>query len=168
MEENTAPSCSKTPKYVTGINGFLLVLLLCLVIMTITRVDNLLIILPKFKAETWSIFMDKTSPIYNWAWGPGLVLELVSNVTMILFTVIILKLMLQERKKFTNFFMIFLVVNLTFSVIGNVWSELINAQYTSFNFSNENIRNIVNNFCFALIWGIYVLRSNRVKNTFVK
>lgn len=162
------PSCSKTPKYVTGIHGFLLVLLLCLVIMTVTRVDNLLIILPKFKTETWSIFMDKTSPIYNWAWGPGLVLELVSNVTMILFTVIILKLMFQERKKFTKIFMFFLIVNLTFSVIGNVWSELINAQYTSFNFSNENIRNIVNNFCFALIWGIYVLRSNRVKNTFVK
>ncbi len=168
MEENITLSCSKKSKFVTGIHGFLLVLLFFLVIMIVTRVENLLIILPKFKTETWSIFMDKTSPIYNWAWGPGLVLELVSNVTMILFTVIIVKLMLQERKKFIKFFIIFLLVNLTFSVIGNVWSELINAQYTSFNVSNENIRNIVNNFCFAVIWGIYVLRSNRVKSTFVK
>jgi len=93
-----------------------------------------------------------------------LVTELASQIAMLVFSLLLVSLFYNKRDTFPKAMIAFLACSLTFNVLDNLACNYI---FEKKSWDTENIRQILQSFLAAAIWIPYLMRSERVKETFV-
>lgn len=119
-----------------------------------------------FFTDTWELLTDPSSISYHAFWKPLLFFEISVSIISILLALVALFLFLKKSKHFPKTFIITLVASVIFNLIDIVLCKQIPAivELGSADIYVDLLKNI---FALAL-WGTYVLKSKRVKNTFIR
>ena len=93
-----------------------------------------------------------------------LVTELASQIAMLVFSLLLVSLFYNKRDTFPKAMIAFLACSVTFNVLDNLACNYI---FEKKGWDTENIRQVVQSFVPAAIWIPYLMRSERVKETFI-
>ncbi len=159
-----APSETAGPK---GLGGWLILVGLGLGIAILRLLFILVtIFLPLFLQGQWSLLTTQGSEHYHALWGPLIIFEIVGNLALITLAGYLLYLFFTKSHRFPRFFIGYVLLQLLV-VIGDFFlANLIPAVASENN--TESWTEMFRSIIYALIWIPYMLRSKRVKNTFVE
>jgi hypothetical protein len=148
-----------------GIGGWLILPLIGLII-TIIGVPLTVYkeLVPVFTGGYWQVVTSPASDFYHPLWAPTILFELLGNLTLVLFAVILLWLLVQHSRWLPKLIIAFFVLNFLFmsgdyvlvGMLPNVQSD------------PESWKEIFRSLVACVIWIPYFLESKRVKATFVK
>jgi hypothetical protein len=99
-------------------------------------------------------------PLY----APRLMVELLGNILLLGLSVLALGLFFTKRRTFPNVFIALAVSNAAFLILDDVGCALIPALKASAGNHKEAIRAVF----YAIIWSAYMVKSQRVKATFIR
>lgn len=125
-------------------------------------------ILPVFEDESWELFTSPYGEFYHPDWEQVFVFELLGNVAMLVFSLVLLVMFFGKKRCFPGCYIFFLIANLLFLLIDHAIASQVLKEV--FPYAEENPsedRALVRSIFGALIWIPYILLSKRVKNTFV-
>ena len=147
-----------------GIRGWLLLLAFGLLIAPI-RIGSLLgVSIKAMSADTWARLTTYGSASYHAAWAPLLLFELVANLGLLMFSLLLLVLFFQRRRSFP--IVGIAIFSAGFLVQG---ADLMLASLLPMVSVDSKDYAALVRTCFSIaIWSAYLLRSRRVKWTFVK
>lgn len=149
-----------------GIGGWLIVLtiILCLkpIIYAVFLLKHAGVY---FTLSSWSILTTPGNAHYDPLWAPLLIFEVLGNLTMLVFSVLILVLFFQNRFAFPRFFMLFLVLSVIMVTLDEVGAGLIPKAHGGPAVSGVAL---FRTLFHSIVWILYVVRSQRVKLTFVE
>lgn len=118
-----------------------------------------------FSAETWSLVTTPGSASYHPMYGAMLVFELFSNITMFIFSILLIILFFQKRFAFPRFFIAYMIIFLGIMVLDHIGTGVVDKIQKN---DAAAMREITRGFMTGLIWSLYMLTSKRVKATFVR
>lgn len=149
-----------------GLGGWLV--LVCIGLF-FTIGQNLLLILqtfvPIFRDGTWQALTTPGSEVYHPLWMPLIGLEIIWNCTIIAWSIHLLVLFFRKSRRFPLRFIVFPVASAGFIVLDAALFRLVDPETPMFD--SETLRELSRSVIYGLIWIPYMLRSVRVKNTFV-
>ena len=122
-------------------------------------------LLPVFSSETWTILTTPGSEAYHPFWAPLFIFELIGNIFLILFLIIVAIFFFQRRKFVPKLIIAFLLSNLTFVVVDYFAANSI--PFEANQKDPESLKELIRAFIVCLIWIPYFLVSKRAKGTFV-
>ena len=123
-------------------------------------------IVPNFSNEDYKILTNPVSELYNPLYSTFIITELITNIFLLSFCILLLILCQLQKKLFPKLSILFLGLNIVFIVIEIAFLGYIdNAITDTF---HENIFGIIKAIAIAGIWIPYLLLSKRVKNTFTE
>jgi len=93
-----------------------------------------------------------------------LVTELASEIGMLIFSLLLVSLFYKKRDTFPKAMIVFLAFNFTFNLIDNLACNYI---FEKKSWETDGVKQLVQSFIAAAIWIPYLIRSERVKETFV-
>lgn len=118
--------------------------------------------LPIFSDGTWEIITDPNSDAYDRLWAPIILGELILNFGILIASVYLIYLFFSKSKRFPSWFIGLRVVEWLIVVLDGLAASLVLPDEQIID--GEVIRLLV----VCLIWIPYMLRSKRVKATFVR
>ncbi len=119
-----------------------------------------------FTSGSWEALTTPGTEAYHWLWKPTLIYEIVGNVGLIIFDLVLLVLFFTKSHRFPTLYIALLISNVLF-----VMSDLFLAMQIPVVAGNSDfgsLRELIRAAVGATIWIPYMLVSKRVKNTFVK
>jgi hypothetical protein len=150
-----------------GIGGWLLLPVIGLFIFPIRCLVSLATdYLPIFTTGAWAVLTTPGSQRYHALWAPTLVGEIAFNVLFLAMDIWLLVLLFSKSWRFPKVFIGFAFLNLAFIVLDSIAGNQIPAVAEAP--GNDTAREIGRAFVMVLVWVPYMLKSKRVKNTFVK
>ncbi len=122
--------------------------------------------LPIFRDGGWALFTTPGSEFYHPYWAPGITLEVVGNILLIVFSVTLIFLFFSKSYRFPLLFIIFISANFIFVLCDTFLAYSIPALEAR----NDPgvLKELIRSVVYAAVWIPYFLISKRVKNTFVK
>lgn len=118
---------------------------------------------PYYTASSWARLTTPSAPSYHVLWAPTLLFELVSNLTLIVFSALLISLFFRRRRLFPAVFVVFTVARVTIDWLDALLANAIPAvRDRGVNWSNH-----WSVLAAGIIWVTYMFRSRRVQNTFV-
>ncbi|HTV41969.1 MAG TPA: DUF3857 domain-containing protein [Candidatus Sulfotelmatobacter sp.] len=118
-----------------------------------------------YAPETWHTLTDPSGAAYNGLWAPLLILEFLSNLTIMVFAILLLILFFQRRRIFPVLFIVFLVFVAVTTTIDHFSVQLIPAAAKQ---AGDSTTDLTQCYVPCLIWIPYMLNSRRVKSTFLR
>lgn len=169
MQGSPAPEGQPTTGYkrLEGLGGWLILvqvsIYLSLISVAIMLFNN---VIPAFKPEFWNVLTDPSSPAYDPLWKPMLIFEAVGNSVLLLFLIVMLPLLYGKKRAFPKTMITLMIVSLLLAAVDYAMANQIKfiAEMEGVNTPTEIVRSII----YCCIWIPYFLRSERVRNTFVK
>ena len=157
----------EAPHGPSGLGGWLVLVGIGLAV-TAVRLSAFLVttLVPVVTGDQWAQLTTPGTSSYHPFWAPLLMIETAGNLFFVGFAVTLLYLYFQKAPRFPKLFIAYLVLNLVFVTADYFLSGMIPAVAASTD--NESVREIVRGLIGACIWVPYMLRSKRVKNTFVE
>lgn len=150
-----------------GIGGWLIIPLIGLLLMPLKLLFSLHNdFLPIFQEGYWEVLTTPGAEAYHHLWAPLLIFEIVGNVFFVLFDLVLLYLLFTKHHLFPKLFIAFLASNVVFVTADYFAADLIPA--IAAQSDPEALRELRRTIVGALIWIPYMLRSERVRNTFLK
>jgi len=124
------------------------------------------IYLPIFKDGTWDALTDPTSEVYNSSFSILLTGEIVFNSIMILVSFYMIYLFFAKKKLFPKFYIWTLIISFIFIILDALVVSVIfpNTKVMDIDTAKELFRI----FIVGIIWIPYMIKSKRVKATFIK
>jgi hypothetical protein len=120
-----------------------------------------------FSVQTWQMFAVPGGESYHPLYGPLLIFEVLGNAALFGLNVLTLCLFFSKRRQFPKVYITFLAANAGFLLIDEIGGNAIPLVATAS--GHEASRTDLFRAMFAaLIWGSYMLKSRRVKSTFVR
>jgi hypothetical protein len=116
-----------------------------------------------FKSFQWKILTDATYGAYNPKLGLYVLIEFVINIVLICYSVFLCSIFIMRRSSFPMFMIIFLLANLAIHFMDVMAGTSLGLT----EFTKENSSKVLRTSIAAIIWVPYLLRSERVKGTFV-
>lgn len=113
--------------------------------------------------ERWTALTTFGAPTYNALWAPLLLFELAGNLGGWVFTLLVLALFLKRRSSFPRVAMLVLVSGVLLQCVDLALS----AQMPTLKATEKDIATIVRAVIGVSLWSAYLIRSQRVKATFV-
>ena len=123
-------------------------------------------LLPLFFSDTWTMLTTPDSAAYHPMWAPLLIFELIGNVGLLLFSVVVAVLFFQKRKLLPKVIIAFMLSSLTFVVADHFLANTI--PFIANAADSELTIAIIRSAVTCIIWIPYFLLSKRVKGTFVQ
>ncbi|WP_417699042.1 DUF2569 domain-containing protein [Pseudoalteromonas lipolytica] len=172
MEEVKQQSATQTAgvqgdKDLVGIKGWLILVAIGVVISPL-RVfyESINIFKPIFTTDMWQRLTSQFGDMYHPLWEPLLIIEILFNVTLFFASLYLIVLFFKHKKAFVSWYLAILLGGLAFIVLDAFVVSLLVPSVTIFDSEMKTmlIRGVIQ----ALIWGPYMLLSQRVKATFVK
>jgi transglutaminase-like putative cysteine protease len=119
-----------------------------------------------YSTESWHSLTDPSGGAYHGLWAPLLIFELLVNLTLMGFPVLLIILFFQRRKTFPPLFVLFLLFALITTTFDEFGSRVIPAVAKQ----NSSVvsRELIQSYMACAIWIPYMLVSKRVKATFVR
>ncbi|WP_342564107.1 DUF2569 domain-containing protein [Paenibacillus sp. FSL R7-0345] len=116
-------------------------------------------------SEGWYALTSPGSADYHTLWKPTLIFEVSANIILLLASVYLLTLLYNKRAVFPRWLIFYYIIGLLLQV---VIIALVASIPQSSELANGNLlQNIARGLVNSLIWTTYILRSKRVRNTFV-
>ncbi|WP_369417976.1 DUF2569 domain-containing protein [Cohnella mopanensis] len=171
MENSSVEKNSETQKYlplgISGLGGWLVLVqigLYATLLLLFVQFFNTTI--PAFSPDIWGVLTDKQSAVYDPLWAPALVYEALYNVLMFAFCIYCLINLYSKKTIFPRLMIIGYSSGLIFGIIDYVL-------ITQIPLANELedgslMRSILRAALSCAIWIPYLLKSERVHNTFVR
>jgi hypothetical protein len=103
---------------------------------------------------------------YHPLWAPLLMVELMGNIALLGWVVLLLILFFGKRRLFPKLYIAFLLANLCLVLFDTVGAQLI--PYLAEQSGPDSMRDLTRAAFGAAIWGSYMTKSRRVKLTFVR
>lgn len=149
-----------------GIGGWLILPLIGLVLNPIrlgmTLVNDLL---PVFRPETWNALTTPGQENYHAMWGPLLLFELVTNLLVGVFTVVLLVLFLRKSRRVPLLMIALLAGHVLIQVVD--WALVGTIPALAHDPKAQDFSDLRRALIGAAIWIPYFVKSRRVRNTFV-
>jgi hypothetical protein len=146
------------------IRGWLLLLAIGVLLTPFTFGSTLFHVANAMSADTWAALTTYGNARYSALWAPLLLLELVENMGQFVFSLLLLVLFFRHRSSYPR-------LAIGFFVIGCVlqFADIVLGGLTPIHTDGSKEAAVLARQCIAtVIWTIYLLRSRRVKATFVK
>lgn len=154
-------------KQISGIGGWLIIPMIGLFITPI-RLGYMLVTmhLQIFLSGAWGVLTRPGSAAYHPLWAPILLFEIFGNTILMSWAVALLILLFTKSPHFPRWIILFYLASLAIVALDMVFCQSIPAvaEQNDPSAMKELFRSIVA----ALIWIPYFIKSERVKNTFLK
>ena len=149
-----------------GLRGWLVVLAIGMCIQPVRLLVEFIQLMEVFELNTWISLTTPGAELYHPLLQLLLLFELIFNIFWIEFAVLMIVLFFQKRWSFPKIYIIYLLVIFSMMVIDLVVAEAI----PTLNDDNlaETIKELFRQGVYTIIWSLYLIKSERVKNTFVK
>ncbi len=150
----------------TGLGGWLILLGISLVLGVLVRCFGLLQNVGVMTGPDWTALTSPGGAAYDPWWGPGIIIEIVMLSGLFALNLYVLFLFFTKRRRFPLFIIIFGLSNILVALIDFVICSLIH------NFPEQAkgalTQAIIQSVVYTTVWGLYVTKSLRVRNTFVR
>ncbi len=154
-------------KELKGLGGWLILICLGLIFTPLRLMFSLFNdFAPIFLDNYWEILTTPGAEAYHYLWGPLIISELITNFALIVFSLYLLFLYFTKSYRFPKLMIIFYIINLFILVGDYIFANMIPEIANDANL--ETVQEIIRAVAATLIWVPYFLKSQRVKNTFVK
>lgn len=155
------------PLGVSGLGGWLILIQIGLwftLVMLLAQISQS--VLPILNTETWEILTSKDSGYYHPLWGPMIIFEAIYNILFLLFTVYVIVAFYRKKAMLPRLMIIFYSLSL---VVGMVdYLLLYQIPIARELEDGSSVRDIARSAIACAIWIPYFIKSERVKNTFVR
>jgi transglutaminase-like putative cysteine protease len=146
-----------------GLGGWLVLVGLGVTVSPIRLLVQFIQTLPSYNAATWGALTTPGAARYDAAWAPLLMFELVGNITLLVFSVLVVWLYYGRKRQFPTVFSWVIVLSWLFVMADSLLTGLVPLPDPDpVNWAGDFGRLII-----ALVWVQYMRRSVRVRNTFV-
>ena len=149
-----------------GLGGWLVPVAIGLCLRPLQSVLGLVQMAPALSADTWSLLTDPSGVAYHPMWAPMLLFEVATNVIFAVASVLLLVLFFQRRRQFPRAFMALLAAQVAVTFVDLVGAGMLPSAQTGS--SVQQIRLAVFTLTSSVVWILYMLRSRRVRLTFVR
>src|SRR5262245_7213396 len=167
LADRTHVSDAPAPSGPVGLGGWLVLVGLGLFLSPLFVVYRLWRdFVPIFREGSWEAITTPGNAAYNLWWGPLILAEAFINVVIIAVSILLLVLFFERSNRFPRLFVIFYVSTVLIALLEGLALSLI-PQATAAMGIAEPLRGIGPAMIGALIWWAYMVKSRRVKNTFV-
>lgn len=164
---------SQLAKEYQGLGGWLILvatgLILTPVFVILSFWSN---ILPFFQEGLWEKFTDPTSPLYQRAFAPMLIGEMVCCFVTFLFSLYLIYLFFKKSRKFPKLYIMWLTVTLivlTYDTYAVVYAlDALLSEADKHSLTSEGMVGMVRHMVQMMIWIPYMLKSIRVRATFIE
>lgn len=148
-----------------NIGGWLILVGIGIVISPIRLLINLFDI-EYFNASLFASIDSLTSGTTNIAWKGLIIFEIISNIFLIVSSLILCLLFFNKRNTFPKAYILFLSASLTISVVDFIWAYQFASYSPEDNTLSIEIVSLIRMVITCAIWIPYFLTSERVKETF--
>ena len=151
---------------VSGLRGWLMLLGITLAFSLIFKITVICQNIQVMNGPAWSPLTTPGSAAYDPMWGPGIVAEILLLSVLIAINLYVLYLFLKKRATFVRWFIVFAASNAFIAIA----DYALCAQIHNFpeNSRPALVTTIVQSLVYAAVWCLYVTKSVRVRNTFVR
>jgi len=150
----------------TGIGGWLIPVGIGLVARPVMSVVNLVRLAPALSAGAWDRLTDPSGAAYHPLWASVLLFEVAANVAIAVASVLLTALFIQRRRSFPRAFVALLAAQAVVILVDLAGAALVPGGDAGSPASG--VRLAVSALASSAVWICYVLRSRRVKLTFVR
>ena len=157
------PSQDRDSRWV-GIGGWLILLAVVLMFRPFVFSAQLLDIAKTMSIDTWSKLTTYGSSAYHSLWAPTLLFELAGNSVELVFSLLLLSLFFQRRSSFPRVAILLMFSVLVLDLADVLLASLLPAIKTD----SKDFVHLSRAAIGSVAWSAYLLRSRRVKATFVK
>lgn len=155
------------PLGVSGLGGWLILVQIGLYTTVIMLLVQLFVFtLPSFGADIWNSLTLKDSDLYHPLWAPVLLFETAYNICFLGFCIYILFMFYGKKSILPRLMMIFYGASLMVTIVDMVLLYQI-PLFREIN-SGDGFKDLFRATLIAAIWIPYFLKSERVKNTFIR
>jgi transglutaminase-like putative cysteine protease len=151
----------------SGLGGWLILVGLGLVLGPFRIALGLAQLLPVYSLDTWQLLTTPSSESYHALFAPLLIFELLANLTLLVFSGLLVILFFQRRRTFPWLFILFLLFTAGVYTVDELGSARIHVAVSEQPHKNEP-QDLARSYVACAIWIPYMLRSKRVKATFVR
>jgi len=153
-------------KDLRGIRGWLILVAVGVVLTPLRVLYGIITGATAYSLDTWQAITTPGTESDHPLWAPFLIFELLANLTLWVYSILLLILFFQQRRAFPKLYVIFLAATLLVLaidyVLGNVIPDIKDST------DKTSLRESSRAGMTLLIWGSYFLVSKRVKATFVR
>ena len=168
MENNLAEqNIQERPLGVVGLGGWMVLVQIGIygsLLLLLVQIFNYSI--PSVSPEIWNNVTSKTSELYHPLWGALIIFELAFNVLFFLYTIIILINLYQKKLILPKLMIIYYSTSLVVGIID--YLLVLQIPMASEMQDAGQLKDIFRSLVTCLIWIPYFVKSERVKNTFVR
>jgi len=170
-QPRTSPEPLLPDPNLTGLGGWLILLGIGLISATFGRVLSLVKTSAVYTTANWSALTDSTRTGYDPVLPPLLLFERFTNLTLVIFALLLVALFFRKKRIFPTV----LIAYLSFQAITFTLDEVVaesrkiktSAINSIVNVPRPATPDMVGALLPLVVWGLYVVRSKRVKLTFV-
>jgi Protein of unknown function (DUF2569)/Transglutaminase-like superfamily len=146
-----------------GLGGWLVLVGLGVTVTPVRVLVTLIQSLSGYSATTWAALTTPGAANYHPGWAPILMFELLGNIALFVFSVLLAWLFYRRKRQFPMVFTWVVSLSWAFVAIDHLAAGFVPLQDPDpMNWARDFMRLLV-----ALIWIAYMRRSQRVRNTFV-
>jgi hypothetical protein len=147
-----------------GLGGWLVIPGIGLIVTPIIALVTGLSGMESFAADTWAQLTTYGSESYHALWAPSLLFELVSQIGIVVFGMLLTILFFQRRSSVPSLYIGFQLI----STVQLIIDQLLVASIPQANIGAGNAGQAVGSVLGAMLWIGYFMKSERVRNTFVE
>ena len=149
----------------SGLRGWLILPAIGLIVSPIRTFCSLAGTFSVYAPDSWHTLTDPSGTAYNGLWAPTLIYEFLTNLTVIVFAILLLLLFFQRRPTFPALYIAFLAFCTITATLDTFLVQLIPA-VASKTAGFDKV--LMQDYFSCLVWIPYMLISKRVKSTFLR
>ncbi len=160
-------------KNLKGLRGWLILVDLGLIVAVIFQLVGVYQSVKLFIDGTISVLSDASSTTYIPGFTLWIIYGFIAQIIIIFASLYLLYLFSQKSKKFPKLYIVFLIASLIFILLDYaIWASLSGATSTTQeilkNAQPDLLKSLLRSIVAAIVWGLYMKKSKRVKATFVE
>jgi hypothetical protein len=148
-----------------GLGGWLILVGIGLVFGWIGLLAHLTIYKEIFSDGTWETLTMPSSDLYTPLFGILMSLELIGNCVFLIAYICLTFLFFKKKRNFPKFYIITILANLAFVLVDILFTKVVFPAEPMFD--QETSRDVIGQIVSCAIWVPYMVKSVRVRNTFV-
>jgi len=149
-----------------GLGGWLILVGIGLVFGSIGLLAHLNVYKEIFSDGTWEALTMPNSDSYTPLFGILMSLELIGNCVFLIAYICLTFFFFKKKRNFPKFYIITILANLAFVLVDILFTKVVFPAEPMFD--QETSRDVIGQIVSCAIWIPYMLKSVRVRNTFVK
>jgi ABC-type multidrug transport system permease subunit len=156
----------KIEKTVQGLRGWLILVGIGVTVAPIKIATGFPIFYNIFESGSWDILTTPGTPAYHPFWSTLLSLEILVNLGIFIAAVYLAFLFFTKKKQFPKFYIGIVVFSLVFVLIDALLTKIVVPNDPIFD--PAIVKQLITGLVTVLIWVPYMVRSKRVKATFIE